>query len=58
MPSRRSFLNSTFGAGVGRALASQGLQPAAAQPAQRRTIVDSQIHIWGRATLARVGWPA
>jgi TAT (twin-arginine translocation) pathway signal sequence len=50
MLSRRNFLNSALGAGAGMALASQGPQPAAAQPAPRRMI--------GRAVLARVGWAA
>lgn len=43
MLSRRSFLNSTIGAGV--ALAAQGSQPALAQ-ATRRMVVDAQIHVW------------
>src|SRR3981189_1815665 len=46
MLSRRSFLGSTLGAGAGMALASHGPQPAAAQPASRRMIVDSQTHSW------------
>jgi predicted TIM-barrel fold metal-dependent hydrolase len=48
MLTRRSFLNSTLGAG----LALAGAQPVAAQPAQqsRRVIVDSQIHMWKVST--------
>src|ERR1700732_4558765 len=53
MLSRRSFLNRTIGAGAyaGVALAAQGAQPSAAQapasqPARRRIIVDSQVHLW------------
>jgi len=49
LSSRRGFLNTTLGAGL--ALAAQGAQQAAAQapapqPARRRLIVDSQIHLW------------
>ena len=46
MLTRRNFLNSTLGAGL--VLATQRARPMAAQPAQpqRRTIVDSQIHMW------------
>ena len=43
MLSRRSFLNSTLAAGA--ALATQGPRTAAAQ-ADRRMIVDAQIHLW------------
>ncbi len=48
MLSRRTFLNGTLGAGL---LASQGAQSISAQtmqiqPAKKRTIVDSQVHIW------------
>src|SRR5439155_4801355 len=43
MLSRRSFLNSTIGAGA--ALAMQGPYKAAAQ-VDRRMIVDAQIHLW------------
>jgi predicted TIM-barrel fold metal-dependent hydrolase len=43
MLSRRSFLNTTLGAGA--ALAMQGPHKAAAQ-ANRRMIVDAQIHLW------------
>src|SRR5947208_8597674 len=47
MLSRRSFLNSTLGAGAGLALAAPGAERAAAQtPAARRQIVDSQVHLW------------
>ena len=53
MLSRRRFLGSTLGAGAGMALASQGPQPAAAQPAARRMIVDSQIHVWKASTPER-----
>jgi predicted TIM-barrel fold metal-dependent hydrolase len=47
--SRRTFLNTTLGAGL--ALMTQGAQQASAQarapqPARRRAIVDSQIHLW------------
>ena len=49
LSSRRGFLNTTLGAGL--ALAGPGAQQAAAQapapqPARRRLIVDSQIHLW------------
>jgi hypothetical protein len=44
MLSRRSFLKSTLGVGV--ALAGARLALAADQPARRRTIVDSQVHLW------------
>jgi predicted TIM-barrel fold metal-dependent hydrolase len=49
LSSRRGFLNTTLGAGL--ALVTQGAQPIAAQapaaqPAGRRLIVDSQIHLW------------
>ena len=47
MLTRRSFLNSTLGAGL--ALATQGAQPVAAQQ-RRRIIVDSQIHMWKAST--------
>jgi len=43
MLSRRSFLNTTIGAGA--ALATQGPGKAAAQ-ANRRMIVDAQLHLW------------
>ena len=49
MLTRRKFLNGTLAAGL--ALTTRGAQPAAAQPAQpRRTIVDSQIHMWKAST--------
>jgi len=44
MWSRRSFLKSTLGVGV--TLVGARLAPAADQPARRRTIVDSQVHLW------------
>ena len=49
LSSRRGFLNTTLGAGL--ALVTKGAQPVAAQapaaqPARRRLIVDSQIHLW------------
>ena len=50
MLSRRSFLNTL---GTGLALASAGAQPAVAQPARRRMIVDSQVHIWKASTPER-----
>jgi len=48
MLSRRSFLKSTLGAGL--ALATQGCQQMAAQPARKRTIVDAQVHLWKAST--------
>jgi predicted TIM-barrel fold metal-dependent hydrolase len=48
MLSRRSFLKSTFGAGV--ALATQGCQQMAAQPVRKRIIVDAQVHLWKAST--------
>jgi len=45
MLSRRSFLNSTVGAGVALAIAQQAApRPAAAQA--KRLIVDAQVHLW------------
>ena len=44
MLSRRSFLKSTLGAGLG--LATQGCQQMVTQPARKRTIVDAQVHLW------------
>jgi predicted TIM-barrel fold metal-dependent hydrolase len=44
MLTRRHFVNGTLAAGT--ALAIHGPEPAAAQPARRRMIVDSQVHIW------------
>jgi len=49
MPSRRSFLTGT--AATGGALATQHIGPAGAQ--QKRTIVDSQVHLWPASTLER-----
>ena len=46
MLSRRKFLTSTLGAGL--ALATQGCQQMAGQPARRRLIVDAQVHLWSR----------
>src|SRR5258708_25351365 len=47
MLTRRNFLEGVFGAG----LVLAGAQPAAAQAvAQRRIIVDSQIHMWKAST--------
>ena len=43
MESRRRFLTTTLGACL--ALAARGTQQTAAQPA-RRSIVDSQVHLW------------
>jgi len=48
MLSRRSFLKSTLGAGL--ALATQGCQQMAAQPARKRIIVDAQVHLWKAST--------
>ena len=52
MLSRRSFLKSTLGAGLG--LATQGCQQMATQPARKRTIVDAQVHLWKANT---PDWP-
>ena len=43
MPTRRSFVTGTLGAGA--ALAAQGARDASAQ-ADRRMIVDAQVHLW------------
>src|SRR2546421_10990320 len=43
MPTRRGFVTSMLGAGA--ALATQGPHKAAAQ-ANRRLIVDAQVHLW------------
>jgi predicted TIM-barrel fold metal-dependent hydrolase len=51
MLSRRKFLRSTLGAGL--ALAAQGCQQIAVQPARRRLIVDSQVHLWKASTPER-----
>ena len=48
MLSRRNFLRKTLGAGL--ALATQGCQQIAGQPAGRRLIVDSQVHLWKAST--------
>jgi predicted TIM-barrel fold metal-dependent hydrolase len=48
MLSHRSFLSGVIGAGL--ALVSQGSQQAAAQPAKKRLIVDSQVHLWKAST--------
>ena len=52
MLSRRRFLIGTVGTGV--ALATRGFAPAAAEPAPRRLIVDSQIHMWPANTPERL----
>jgi predicted TIM-barrel fold metal-dependent hydrolase len=44
MISRRRFITGTLSAGA--ALAAQGCQQMAAQPAAKRIIVDSQVHLW------------
>ncbi len=54
MLSRRVFLNGALGAGV--AGAAGHIDPVLAQtarPAQQRTIVDSQVHLWQANTLDR-----
>jgi predicted TIM-barrel fold metal-dependent hydrolase len=43
MQTRRHFLTTSLGAGA--ALAA-GVQPALSQPAKKRMIVDSQVHLW------------
>ena len=48
MLSRREFLKSTLGTGV--ALAAHFSHEAAAQPAQRRLVVDAQVHMWKAST--------
>ena len=48
MSSRRRFIGSALGAGL--ALATQGCQQMAAQPARKRTIVDAQVHLWTAET--------
>jgi predicted TIM-barrel fold metal-dependent hydrolase len=47
MPTRRGFVTGTLAAGA--ALAAQGSQKAAAQ-ADRRMIVDAQVHLWKAET--------
>jgi predicted TIM-barrel fold metal-dependent hydrolase len=47
MLSRRSFLNSTLGAGLASAISDQAAaQTPAVQPARNRLIVDAQVHVW------------
>jgi predicted TIM-barrel fold metal-dependent hydrolase len=47
MLSRRSFLNSTLGAGLGLTTAHQATaQTPAVQPPRKRLIVDAQVHLW------------
>ena len=47
MLSRRSFLNSTLGAGLALTTAQQAAaQTPAVQPARNRFIVDAQVHLW------------
>lgn len=55
MLSRRSFIKSTLGAGM--ALATQGCQQMAAQPARKRIIVDAQVHLWKASTPDRPWTP-
>src|SRR5262249_585096 len=51
MLSRRSFLNSMLGAGLGLTTAHQATaQTPAVQPPRRRLIVDAQVHWWSRRT--------
>jgi predicted TIM-barrel fold metal-dependent hydrolase len=50
MPTRRSFVTSTLGTlGAGAVMATQGPHKAAAQ-ADRRMIVDAQVHLWKAET--------
>ena len=47
MWSRRSFLNSTLGAGMALAISKPAAaQTPVAQPAGKRMIVDAQVHLW------------
>ena len=47
MLSRRSFLNSTLGAGLASATSRQSAaQTPAVQPARKRLIIDAQVHVW------------
>ena len=47
MLSRRSFLNSTLGAGLASATSDQAAAPTpAVQPVRKRLIVDAQVHVW------------
>jgi predicted TIM-barrel fold metal-dependent hydrolase len=51
--SRRSFVNTTLGAGVALAIPGEqqaAAQTPAAQPARRRLIVDAQVHLWQAET--------
>ena len=53
--SRRSFLNSTLGAGLASTTSHQAAaQTPAVQAARKRLIVDAQVHVW-KAELA--DWP-
>jgi hypothetical protein len=45
MPTRRNFVAGTLATGTGALLAAQGPHKAAAQ-ADRRQIVDAQVHLW------------
>ena len=45
MPTRRNFVAGTLATGTGALLATQGPHKAAAQ-ANRRQIVDAQVHLW------------
>ena len=45
MPTRRNFVAGTLATGTGALLATQGPHEAAAQ-ADRRQIVDAQVHLW------------
>ncbi len=51
MFSRRKFLSGAAATSI--ALATQRTQPAVAQPAQKRLIVDSQVHLWPANTPER-----
>src|SRR5262249_59130637 len=45
--SRRSFLNSTLGAGLASATSDQAAAPTTAvRPVRKRLIVDAQVHVW------------
>lgn len=47
MLSRRSFLNSTLGAGLALSTSHQAAaQTSAVQPGRKRLIVDAQVHLW------------
>src|ERR1700704_2170279 len=45
MPTRRNFVAGTLATGTGAVMATQGPHKAAAQ-ADRRMIVDAQVHLW------------